>query len=91
MAHGCSVVVSQQTSARAHYPTGTSAPCRELQSDDAEAVLLHGVVVFPGDCGYHLHSMQLQFRHPGTGDSVTVQAPVPEQLRTPQELEAAAP
>ena len=43
-----------------------------------------------GDCGYHLHSMQLQFRHPTTGDALTIQAPVPRILQTPQEQEAAA-
>lgn len=40
-----------------------------------------------GDCGYHLHSMQLQFRHPSTGSVVTIQAPIPDALKTPQELQ----
>jgi hypothetical protein len=40
-----------------------------------------------GDCGYHLHSMQLQFRHPSTGAVVTIQAPIPDALKTPQELQ----
>eukprot|EP00882_Tetradesmus_deserticola_P013845 GHRQ01014704.1.p1 GENE.GHRQ01014704.1~~GHRQ01014704.1.p1 ORF type:complete len:395 (+),score=122.07 GHRQ01014704.1:351-1535(+) len=42
----------------------------------------------PGDCGYHLHSMDLRFHHPATGAEMRLTAPVPAALQTPQEAAA---
>ena len=36
----------------------------------------------PGDCGYHLHSTRVAFRHPLTQELVTVYCQPPEILRT---------
>jgi len=36
-----------------------------------------------GDCGYHLHSMDLQFTHPATGAELLVTAPIPLALQRP--------
>ena len=38
-------------------------------------------VAMPGDCGYHLHSWRLTFRHPVTGERLTIVAPPPEFLQ----------
>lgn len=35
----------------------------------------------PSDLGYHLHAERLMFRHPLTGESLSLSAPVPEPLR----------
>jgi 23S rRNA pseudouridine1911/1915/1917 synthase len=35
----------------------------------------------PGDCGYWLHARQLGFRHPRSGDWITIEAPIPEALQ----------
>jgi 23S rRNA pseudouridine1911/1915/1917 synthase len=34
----------------------------------------------PGDCGYWLHARQLGFRHPRSGDWMTIEAPIPGPL-----------
>jgi 23S rRNA pseudouridine1911/1915/1917 synthase len=39
-----------------------------------------GTTALPGDPGYHLHSAELGFKHPETGERVTVIAPAPELL-----------
>ncbi|GIM03451.1 hypothetical protein Vretimale_8223, partial [Volvox reticuliferus] len=36
----------------------------------------------PGDCGYHLHSLELQFPHPTTGQLLLLRAPPPPLLMT---------
>ncbi|MBE9178956.1 RluA family pseudouridine synthase [Oculatella sp. LEGE 06141] len=35
----------------------------------------------PGDCGYHLHAYQLSFRHPSTGQRMSLTCPPPPLLR----------
>jgi 23S rRNA pseudouridine1911/1915/1917 synthase len=35
----------------------------------------------PGDCGYSLHARQLGFRHPRSGDWMTIEAPIPGPLQ----------
>lgn len=35
----------------------------------------------PGDCGYWLHARQLGFRHPRSGNWITIEAPIPEALQ----------
>jgi 23S rRNA pseudouridine1911/1915/1917 synthase len=35
----------------------------------------------PGDCGYWLHARQLGFRHPRSGDWMTIEAPIPGPLQ----------
>ncbi|KAF6255500.1 RNA pseudourine synthase 5-like protein [Scenedesmus sp. NREL 46B-D3] len=42
----------------------------------------------PGDCGYHLHSMDLRFHHPATGAEMRLTAPVPAALQTPHQAAA---
>lgn len=44
----------------------------------------------PGDSGYFLHAERLQFRHPSTGQLMTVTATPPPELQTHQELAAAS-
>jgi len=39
-----------------------------------------GELPVPGDCGYHLHAMQLTFRHPTTQDLAEVTSPPPDVL-----------
>ncbi|KAG2488798.1 hypothetical protein HYH03_012598 [Edaphochlamys debaryana] len=39
----------------------------------------------PGDCGYHLHSMELSLPHPITGQRLTLRAPPPPLLQTAEE------
>ncbi len=39
-----------------------------------------GTTALPGDPGYHLHSAELGFKHPETGERVTIIAPAPELL-----------
>ncbi|GIL55247.1 hypothetical protein Vafri_10841 [Volvox africanus] len=36
----------------------------------------------PGDCGYHLHSLELHFPHPTTGQPLLLRAPLPPLLMT---------
>lgn len=69
---------------------GTPALQGQSGQDSVLSMLFCSVLSVAGDCGYHLHSMQLQFRHPTTGDALTIQAPVPRILQTPQEQDAAA-
>ena len=39
----------------------------------------------PGDGGYFLHAESLRFRHPATGEDLTLRAPPPAELRTATE------
>lgn len=34
----------------------------------------------PGDCGYHLHALQLAFVHPSSGRSISLTCPAPPEL-----------
>jgi 23S rRNA pseudouridine1911/1915/1917 synthase len=34
----------------------------------------------PGDAGYFLHAHRIRFKHPLRGDSILVEAPLPERL-----------
>lgn len=45
----------------------------------------------PGDGGYHLHAERLQFRHPATGERMTLIAPPPQALQTREERQLTAP
>lgn len=45
-------------------------------------------VAVAGDCGYHLHSMDLRFCHPATGAEMRLSAPIPAALQTPEEAAA---
>jgi 23S rRNA pseudouridine1911/1915/1917 synthase len=42
---------------------------------------LHGTHALPGDPGYHLHSAELSFIHPGTGHRMVIECEPPERLR----------
>ena len=41
--------------------------------------------VMPGDCGYHLHCLEMEFRHPISGERVIATCMPPPPLRLPQE------
>ena len=43
----------------------------------------------PGDCGYHLHSAVLEFKHPVTGEPIVAAAEPPPPLRLPSAADAA--
>lgn len=45
----------------------------------------------PGDGGYHLHAERLQFRHPATGERMSLIAPPPQALQTREERQLTAP
>ncbi|GLI67461.1 hypothetical protein VaNZ11_011658, partial [Volvox africanus] len=42
----------------------------------------------PGDCGYHLHSLELHVPHPMTGQPLLLRAPLPPLLMTSVERQA---
>ena len=44
----------------------------------------------PGDGGYSLHAERLQFAHPTTGHTMTVEATPPPELQTHSELVTAS-
>jgi 23S rRNA pseudouridine1911/1915/1917 synthase len=39
----------------------------------------------PGDTGYHLHAHQITFPHPKSEETITLTAPLPNNLKTPTE------
>ncbi len=45
-----------------------------------QAAIATGKLPVPGDCGYHLHAHHLVFRHPSTGNSMSLTCPAPDKL-----------
>ncbi|KAK3248677.1 hypothetical protein CYMTET_41863, partial [Cymbomonas tetramitiformis] len=62
-------------------PSTTLVPNQAVNPDEERGVL-------PGDCGYVLHALRVQFWHPFTNQAITLEAkPGPPQLRVPQQSE----